>query len=78
MPTRNSTRAILPLLKRATLAELKRGIFIKTDWGNVLPTWHIAAAAVAIQQLGTPIDIQVSSVDFSFRTWKMYGPSPKR
>jgi cysteinyl-tRNA synthetase len=54
------------LLRRATLAELKRGIFIKTDWGNVLPTWHIAAAAVAIQQLGSPIDIQVSSVDFLF------------
>jgi len=54
------------LLKRATLAELKRGIFIKSDWGNVLPTWHIAAVAAAIQQLGSPIDIQVSSVDFLF------------
>jgi cysteinyl-tRNA synthetase len=54
------------LLKRATLAELKRGIFIKSDWGNVLPTWHIATAAAAIQQLGSPIDIQVSGVDFLF------------
>ncbi len=54
------------LLKRTTLAELKRGIFIKTDWGNVLPTWHIAAASVAMQELGNPIDIQVSSVDFLF------------
>jgi cysteinyl-tRNA synthetase len=54
------------LLRRTTLAELKRGIYIKTDWGNVLPTWHIAAVAVAIQQLGTPVDIQVSSVDFLF------------
>jgi len=54
------------LLKRATLAELKRGTCIKTDWGNVLPTWHIAAASIAIHHLGSPIDIQVSSVDFLF------------
>jgi cysteinyl-tRNA synthetase len=54
------------LLKRTTLAELKRGIFIKTDWGNVLPSWHIAAAAVAAKQLGSTADIHVSSVDFLF------------
>ncbi len=54
------------LLKRTTLAELKRGVCMKTDWGNVLPTWHIAAAAVAIHDLGSPIDIQVSSMDFLF------------
>ncbi len=54
------------LLKRATLAELKHGVCMKTDWGNVIPTWHIAAASAAIHDLGTPIDIQVSSVDFLF------------
>ncbi len=54
------------LLKRSTLAELKQGVFLKTDWGNVLPTWHIAAASVAIHDLGSPIDIHVSSVDFLF------------
>lgn len=54
------------LLKRATLAELKRGMCMKTDWGNVLPTWHIASVAVALHDLGAPIDIQVSSVDFLF------------
>jgi len=54
------------LLKRATLAELKRGTYMKTDWGNVLPTWHIAAASAAIHHLGSPIDIHVSSVDFLF------------
>lgn len=54
------------LLKRATLAELKRGTYMKTDWGNVLPTWHIAATAIAIHHLGSPVDIQVSSVDFLF------------
>ena len=54
------------ILKRATLAELKRGLCMKTDWGNVIPTWHIAAAAVPIHDLGSPIDIQVSGVDFLF------------
>lgn len=54
------------LLKRATLAELKHGMCMKTDWGNVIPTWHIAAASVAIQHLGAPFDIHISSVDFLF------------
>ncbi len=54
------------LLKRTTLAELKRGIYLKTPWGSVLPTWHIATAAVGIRELGAPIDILVSSVDFLF------------
>jgi cysteinyl-tRNA synthetase len=54
------------LLKRATLAELKRGFYVKTEWGNVLPTWHIAAASIAISQLGSPLDLCVSSTDFLF------------
>jgi cysteinyl-tRNA synthetase len=43
-----------------------RDFALKTDWGNVLPTWHIAAGSVAIHDLGSPIDIHVSSVDFLF------------
>jgi cysteinyl-tRNA synthetase len=54
------------LLKRATLAELKRGDYLKTEWGNVLPTWHIAAAAAVFDQFGYPLDIHVSSMDFLF------------
>jgi len=54
------------LLKRATLSELKRGAFVKTDWGNVIPTWHISAASAAIHDLGPQIDILVSSMDFLF------------
>ncbi|MCK8603066.1 cysteine synthase [Desulfoferrobacter suflitae] len=54
------------LLKRATLAELKRGSYVKTEWGNVLPTWHIAAASIALHHLGSPIDVQISSSDFLF------------
>ncbi|MFZ2445624.1 MAG: cysteine synthase [Syntrophobacteraceae bacterium] len=54
------------LLKRATLSELKRGACVKTDWGNVIPTWHISAASAAIHDLGSQIDIVVSSMDFLF------------
>ena len=54
------------LLKRATLSELKRGACVKTDWGNVIPTWHISAASAAIHDLGPQIDIAVSSMDFLF------------
>lgn len=54
------------LLKRATLSELKRGACVKTDWGNVIPTWHISAASAAIHDLGPQIDIVVSSMNFLF------------
>ncbi|MGQ9796330.1 cysteine synthase [Desulfosoma sp.] len=54
------------LLKRATLAELKRGHYIKTEWGNVVPTWHIATAAMVTDQMGFPVDICVSAMDFLF------------
>ena len=54
------------LLKRATLSELKRGACVKTDWGNVVPTWHISAASAAIHDLGPQIDIAVSGMDFLF------------
>ena len=54
------------LLKRATLSELKMGAFVKTDRGNVIPTWHISAASAAIHDLGPQIDIVVSSMDFLF------------
>ncbi len=54
------------LLKRATLSELKRGDYLKTEWGNVVPSWHIASAAAALDQFGFPLDLHVSSVDFLF------------
>ncbi|MDR3570511.1 MAG: cysteine synthase [Syntrophobacteraceae bacterium] len=54
------------LLKRATLSELKMGAYVKTDWGNVIPTWHISAASAAIHDLGPRIDVVVSSMDFLF------------
>jgi cysteinyl-tRNA synthetase len=54
------------LLRRATLAELKRGIYLKTSWGNVLPSLHLETVALAMKQLGETIDIHVSSLDFLF------------
>ncbi|MDR3556252.1 MAG: cysteine synthase [Syntrophobacteraceae bacterium] len=54
------------LLKRATLSELKMGAYVKTEWGSVIPTWHISAASAAIHDLGPQIDIVVSSMDFLF------------
>jgi len=54
------------LLKRSTLAELKRGIFYKTPWGNVRPGWHIQCAAMATKHLGETIDIHTSGSDLIF------------
>jgi cysteinyl-tRNA synthetase len=33
------------LLKRATLDNLKKGHFVKTEWGNVRPSWYLQMAA---------------------------------
>lgn len=54
------------LLRRATLAELKRGIYLKTSWGNVLPSLHLETVALAKKHLGETIDIHASSLDFLF------------
>jgi cysteinyl-tRNA synthetase len=54
------------LLRRTTLAELKRGIYVKTPWGNVLPSWHLETAALAMEQLGGTVDIHASSLDVLF------------
>ncbi len=49
------------LLKRTKLSELKRGIYIKTEWGNIRPGWHIECAAMAMKYLGESFDIHTSS-----------------
>ncbi|MBU4185953.1 MAG: cysteine--tRNA ligase [Proteobacteria bacterium] len=49
------------LLKRSKLSELKRGIYVKTDWGNVRPSWHIQCAAMSMKYLGEFFDIHTSS-----------------
>ncbi|MCX7823790.1 MAG: cysteine synthase A [Syntrophobacterales bacterium] len=58
------------LLKRVGLSELKQGIYMKTPWGNVIPTWHIAVTAAALGKVGGTskgsVDIYLSSVEFLF------------
>lgn len=49
------------LFKRATLYELKKGIYYKTEWGNGRPSWHIGCAAIATKHLGNTYDIHTSS-----------------
>jgi len=49
------------LLKRSKLSELKRGIYVKTEWGNVRPSWHIQCAAMSMKYLGEFFDIHTSS-----------------
>jgi cysteinyl-tRNA synthetase len=54
------------LLKRSTLNELKRGIYFKTRWGNVRPSWHLECAAISLSYLADTIDIHASGTDVVF------------
>ncbi len=54
------------LFKRAKLSELKRGIYTKTDWGQVRPSWHIESVAIAMKYLGETFDIYTSGRDLIF------------
>jgi cysteinyl-tRNA synthetase len=54
------------LLKRSRLSELKRGIFTKTDWGSVRPSWHIQCVAMSMKYLGESYDIHTSGRELVF------------
>ncbi len=54
------------LLKRATLAELKKGIFFESKWGNIRPGWHVECSAMATRHLGETLDIHTSSRNLMF------------
>lgn len=54
------------LLKRAKLSDLKRGIYVKTEWGNVRPSWHIQCAAMSMKYLGDSFDIHTSGRELLF------------
>ena len=54
------------LLKRSTLAELKKGVFFETDWGNIRPGWHIECSAMSTRYLGETLDIHTASQDLMF------------
>ena len=54
------------LLRRANLAEIRKGVSRKTQWGAVRPSWHIQCSAMARAQLGEQFDIHNASVDLIF------------
>jgi cysteinyl-tRNA synthetase len=54
------------LMRRSDLAELRRRITYRTEWGNVRPGWHIECAAMASRYLGVPFDIHTSGQDLVF------------
>ena len=54
------------LFRRSTLAEIRNGVSVKTDWGNVRPSWHVECSAMARAQLGNHFDIHMGSVDLIF------------
>ncbi len=54
------------LFKRTTLYELKKGLFVETEWGKVRPGWHVQCAAMALKYLGESFDIHTSSTDLIF------------
>ena len=54
------------IFRRCRLSDLKRGLFTKTRWGNVRPSWHIKSAAMSMAYLGSPFDIHISSRELMF------------
>ncbi len=54
------------LLKRVSLSELKRGVGIKTEWGNVRPSLHLQCSAIAMKYLGKQFDIHTGSLELLF------------
>ncbi|MFO7750795.1 MAG: cysteine synthase, partial [Desulfobacteraceae bacterium] len=54
------------LLKRVRLAELKRGVCIKTQWGNVRPSLHLQCAAISMKYLGEAFDIHTGGKELVF------------
>ena len=54
------------LLKRVKLAELKKGLYTKTPWGNVQPSWPLQCATLALKYLGESCDIHISGRELLF------------
>jgi len=54
------------LMKKSTTQELRRGIYYKTEWGNVRPGWHIECSVLSMKFLGKPFDIHTGGVDLIF------------
>ncbi|MDY0220071.1 MAG: cysteine synthase [Desulfobacterium sp.] len=54
------------LLKRVGLSELKRGVCVRTKWGNVRPSLHLQCTALSMKYLGAGFDIHTGSKELLF------------
>ncbi len=54
------------LLKRVKLSELKKGLYTKTAWGNVHPSWPLQCATLAMKYLGETCDIHIAGRELLF------------
>ena len=54
------------LFRRCRLSELKRGAFVRSEWGNVRPSWHVQTTAMAMKHLGDCFDLHISSRELVF------------
>ena len=54
------------LLKRVKLSDLKKGLYTKTQWGNVRPSWPLQCAALGLKYLGESYDIHVAGRELIF------------
>lgn len=52
------------LLKRTSLADLKDGYFLQTEWGNIRPSWYLQMAGAA---LGPPAGLVLAAADETHR-----------
>ena len=54
------------LLKRVRLSDLKKGLYTKTPWGNVQPSWPLQCATLAMKYLGETCDIHIAGRELLF------------
>jgi cysteinyl-tRNA synthetase len=54
------------LLKRVKLADLKKGLYTKTRWGNVRPSWPLQCATLAMKYFGDTCDIHIAGRELMF------------
>ncbi len=54
------------LLKRVKLADLKKGLYTKTQWGNVRPSWPLQCATLAMKYFGETCDIHIAGRELMF------------
>lgn len=54
------------LFKRVGLSELKRGVCVRTKWGNVRPSLHLQCTALSMKYLGAGFDIHTGSKELLF------------